>query len=83
MNAKRMFELVNYELMLDTEDKLEYEHKIYPYTIYFNKRTMDICKYARKPMTFNFECMVLPEVISYLELQAINQQVEELGWNYD
>lgn len=81
MKAKEMFEKLGYEQLgsfkpndkyiIIAWDKEEYEDR---FTIYF---------YADKAVRVIMETKegkIFPPVITLEELQAINKQVEELGW---
>ena len=66
MSAKEMFEKLGYKRTTNNKNIVEYTHKIYEGKyIYFGKQNKWI-------ETF--------EYITLEELQAINKQVEELGW---
>jgi hypothetical protein len=73
MSAKEMFEELGYEY--ERQGKDIYCEKEFPVTkarIYFcdRKRTIDIA--TDEHITFDLDLQ---------ELQAINKQIEELGWN--
>lgn len=70
MSAEEMFKKNNLFKKIDNEEYIEYEliSDIWRYYIVFDK----------KYKTINFN---MYEVINMQELQAINKQVEELGWN--
>ena len=65
MTAKEMFEKLGYDLMHNIEYQIMYYNSIYDTYIYFYK--------TRKHIEITNE-------ITSEELQAINKQVEELGW---
>lgn len=67
-SAEEMFEQLGYKLFENNDIHKAYVHKSgQARNIIFQKRT--------KSIIFN------ANAISYEELQAINKQVEELGWN--
>ena len=66
MSAKEMFEKLGYELIHNINTQLMYYGSKYDTYIYFYK--------MRKRIEFTNE-------ITLEELQAINKQIEELGWN--
>lgn len=70
MSAEEMFKKNNLIKTEDNEEYIKYEliSDIWRYYIVFEK----------KYKTINFN---MYEVINMQELQAINKQVEELGWN--
>lgn len=70
MSAKEMFEKLGYSLRDEnkyfTDSQLIYDNVNYQHSIYFDTdRTIDLSG----------------RIISLNLLQAINKQVEELGWN--
>lgn len=80
MSAKEMFEKLGYEETLNNEYTLSYTAKFFisdKHRIEFFKNTNQfICHcYSDSP----FE-PVKPFEVDMEELQAINQQVKELGW---
>lgn len=81
MRAKEMFEKIKYDLDNDYSERSNclcyrkkqdkgYERIIFNFQ--WKKVKTDF-------MTFKFVCD--PKYLSYEELQAINKQIEELGWN--
>jgi hypothetical protein len=69
MSAKEMFKKLGYKRTTNNKNEIEYIHKVIyggDKYIYFNKQNKFI-------ETF--------EYITLEELQAINKQVEELGWS--
>lgn len=81
MNAERMFNLINYELNKERDSEIEYAHRVYPEFIHFDKARRRVCKYCKKLVLSIYEYTVFPETITLSELEAINEQVKELGWN--
>lgn len=79
-SAKRMFELINYELNRENKLELVYAHKTYPYFIHFDKTRKNVCKYGKRIAFGIYEYTVIPESIKLSELEAINKQIEEFGW---
>ena len=69
MNAKEMFEKLGYELLEKYDDVITYYNVEYDRYIYFYSLTY-VIEIGNEDKEFNYE-----------ELQAINKQVEELGWN--
>jgi hypothetical protein len=78
--AEQMFKLLNYHLVLERADRLVYEHRLYPYVICFDNERRTVCKYERKFLFYIDERTLEPMYIRFSEIQAINQQVKELGW---
>lgn len=68
MSAKEMFEKLEYKQEIYTNSIFYYEDSSYDYYIAFNQldKSININKYINE--------------ITLEELQAINQQVKELGW---
>ena len=66
MSAREMFEKLGYDLLHNIKYQIMYYNSIYDTYIYFYK--------TRKHIEITNE-------ITSEELQAINKQVEELGWN--
>lgn len=81
MTAKEMFEKLGYELYTDSYYKISYKFKntisdTYEIEFFKDKKEF-VCEwYSDSP----FE-PVKPFNVTLQELQAINKQVEELGWN--
>ncbi len=70
--AKEMFEELGYEKFGETTTNIVYKNKEHYYFIKFNLTYRSIM--VHKPhTTFN--------LMNIKELQAINKQVEEMGWN--
>ena len=81
MKAKEMFKNVDYELVENTRDRMVYRNRYYQSAIIeFDKRFEWVLNYEVHEI-FHDEEVKLPLAISYPELEAINQQVKELGWN--
>lgn len=80
MNAKAMFDSAKYDLEKETALELVYSHRIYPHSIYFDKKRRRVSKHTKKLVLGIYEYTVVPETITMPELKAINKQVEELGW---
>ena len=68
MTAKEMFEKLGYELMRDCEYYLFYE------------KDCERISFEKQDKAFIKTYGDSPEIIDMEELQAINKQVEELGW---
>lgn len=78
MSAKEMFEEMNYIQKINNERYIIYEHKSDTrFTIRFDKKYREI-QITRKSFTiFNRTSLIG----LYLDdIQAINKQLEELGW---
>ena len=79
MSAKEMFEKLGYENLMNRSDddfltyykNEEDDDTGCIYSIIFNKKTKQVAKTINN--YFNY--------IDLQELQAINKQIEELGWN--
>ena len=71
-SAKEMFEELGYECVMDDKTKVMYVIKEIPYCSFFIfwKNCKNI---SHKKMS--------DDTLYLQELQAINKQVEELGWN--
>ena len=65
MNAKEMFEELGYDIAYDNK-----------YNIRYNNIKKDIYIY----FMLDTKTIEITETINIKELQAINKQVEELGW---
>lgn len=83
MTAKEMFEDLGYELIEDNKSYLRYadyvdEHKYAGEMIDFDKKNKGF-RLTRKSYQGNTHF----KYGTIKELQAINKQVEELGWNKD
>ena len=73
MSAKEMFEKLGYEEKKYREDCIIYRHNKYPH--------QQIKITIKKGMFIKEDDYSLAYPITYDDLQAINKQVEELGWN--
>ena len=82
MSAEEMLETLNYILYEENDTNISYRK--YPHTktddktyqeIFFNKKSqfIVICEYNHGVLEEKFTTLK--------ELQAINKQIEELGWN--
>ena len=80
MSAKEMFEKLGYELKEETKKYLRYKKGISKYGdgmyIEFDLNNKKIRLYTKTPQYNNN-----PRYADYREFEAINKQVEELGWN--
>lgn len=77
MNAKEMFEKLGYKVSVDYNDIVIYKYE-YPLggskeLIFHKKDDGMFIDYSFKGNATTF--------LKYKELQAINKQLEELGWN--
>lgn len=75
--AEKMFEELNYTFITETEEKVVY--RLINYYIEFDKRNKYLCFYEEVEV-FNDGFTKIPVQITCGELQAINQQLKELGW---
>ena len=72
MTAKEMFEKLGYEYKeTNDEDEIRYKSKSGAFIICFYKAMQQVYCYTKNDEPFG---------IDVNELQAINKQVEELGW---
>lgn len=76
MTAKEMFEKLGYEVIINDDCGLEYRLISDGTYINFDKGFKNVCKYQWR---YNKEDYIAID-IDLQELQAINKQVEELGW---
>lgn len=80
MSAKEMFEKLEYELVYENEEVLRYRKNkwldVEFWKVYEKISGEKIRKYIKVSNVKN-----MPYFISIDLLQAINKQVEELGWN--
>ena len=88
MTAQEMFKKLNYECLEDHDNYIEYITKwidwygkgVCEIVFDYNIKQIEIyCYIDRKEV--NKENKNIDIVLSVEELQAINKQVEELGWN--
>ena len=80
MNAKEMFEELGYIEYHENEWDLTYSKTIINYQFYTSPITINFRKMNDETVEkYDFYGNSLP--INLLELQAINKQIEELGWN--
>ncbi len=92
MNAKEMFEKLGYKQKIKRNDcnniylieykkeKTGWEHRVSVYQFWIAKKeikTTNFCNYQSACYCYKH----VPKIIPYEQLQAINKQVEELGWN--
>lgn len=75
--VEKMFEELNYTLITETEEKVVY--RLINYYIEFDKRNKYLCVYEEVEV-FNDDFTKIPIQITCGELQAIYEQLEELGW---
>ena len=80
MNAKKLFEELNYELVENTEERLLYVNNYYPKYIEFDKFKCLVSKYETRHI-FDYKYTTIPYGITFKELEAVNRQVKELGWH--
>ena len=77
-SAREMFEELGYKKYIESTNLIEYIDSIGK-IIRFNKSSKSIEKFID---TFDYDnCHYTYGYLSLEELQAINKQVEELGWN--
>ena len=81
MSAKEMFEELGYELIRDCEFYLFYEKALKENAEYENDYLHISFEKQDKEVIKTYGDDNSPEAITMRELQAINKQVEELGWN--
>ena len=82
MNAKEMFEKLGYKVLVNNKNTLEYlkQTEDEKYTITFDKKYKFIGHYYEQYSKFNNMWTYELCDLTLEELQAINKQVEELGW---
>lgn len=81
MSAKEMFEELGYELIRDCEFYLFYKKALKENAEYENDYLHISFEKQYKEVIKTYGDDNSPEAITMRELQAINKQVEELGWN--
>lgn len=80
MSAKEMFEKLGYKLANDCEYYLFYEKALKENPEYENDYLHISFEKKDKAFIKTYGDDNSPEIITMEELQAINKQVEELGW---
>ena len=80
ISARQMFHLLNYDLIEETDQKIVYAHRHARHFIEFSGVGMfkRVRSYSIQKILFDDE-IKLPLHITYSELEAINQQMKELG----
>lgn len=81
MSAEEMFEQLGYKLIRDCEFYLFYEKALKENAEYENDYLHISFEKQDKEVIKTYGDDNSPEAITMRELQAINKQVEELGWN--
>lgn len=76
MNAKDMFEKLNFKIVFKTKDGIVYVNQEDGFNIYFH-----ICRGEKMIEFLTLGRGSGSAFLQYEELQAINQQIKELGWN--
>lgn len=79
--AKEIFEKLGYKLVNDNEYFLLYEYQIKENAEFENDYLHISFEKKDKAFIKTYGDDNTPEIITMEELQAINKQVEELGWN--
>lgn len=78
--AEKMFEELNYTFITETKEKVVY--RLIDYFIEFDKRNKYLCVYEEKEVFYD-DFTKIPVQITCGELQAIYEQLKELGWLND
>ncbi len=81
MSAKEMFEQLGYKLIRNCEFYLFYEKALKENAEYENDYLHISFEKQDKEVIKTYGDDNSPEAITMRELQAINKQIEELGWN--
>ena len=83
MSAKEMFEKLGYKLANDCKYYLFYEKALKENAEYENDYLHISFEKKEKAFIKTYGDDNSPEIITMEELQAINKQIEELGWDND
>ena len=79
MNAKEMFESIEYYLIEETKERVVYKN-VDDYIVFDNRHEL-VHRYRLANLPGDYKTK-LPMALTYNELRAINQQAKELKW-YD